>query len=409
VEGCGKPIRVIEQGDCSLSCASDVYFLLWRLVPYEMVKAGFKYTESLKFDYEYGNVETTTYSRDEKNENSNKQSRGGKTDKKTKILPGISPFIFGRFLVQNSVFVTLPQVWPDPVDLVDLPTIFVKPTDEMKGLYNNMIHTFERAIDSREDGHKLYLPMIETGISYMDNPFTYPDVCLKTDDGYAVIWEADHMNPNQILPKEKKLQEVITTEISEGRASIVFVKDTGSTKEGRDVRPRLKHVLEQVPGAKVAILDTNTCKTYERSDWIKNKVLNEGYNIIISSTKLVEVGLDLLFTPSIHFYQFGWSLYTMLQAARRAWRIGQTDECRIFYYAYEDTYQAYMAKLIAQKSKATKAINGDAGSDGLTAMLGGEEDLMTMLIKSVKEGTKLQGSAEEWSVTCSLLKIGLTA
>lgn len=105
----------------------------------------------------------------------------------------------------------------------------------------------------------------------------------------------------------------------------------------------------------------------------------------------------LLQNLTYRHYQFSWSLFTINQSAKRAWRIGQEQECRLFYLAYEDCYQETMAELIAKKNRATAAINGDVSSDGLSAMLGDEGDLQTMLIQSVKKGgTALKGSAEEW-------------
>lgn len=56
-----------------------------------------------------------------------------------------------------------------------------------------------------------------------------------------------------------------------------------------------------------------------------------------------------------------------------------------------------MAEIIAKKAKSTAAISGDVSSDGLSAMLGDEGDLQSMLLQSVKNGTmKLDGVAEDW-------------
>lgn len=381
--------------------AEDIYYLLWRIFPHEMVKSGFKYSEVRRFNEEFGNIETTIYELKDSSEYSNSNSRGG-TRRTEKVLPGISPFIYGKFLVQNTVNVRLIDVWPDPVELVDTPTIFVEMNEELSKIYNDMIFDFERAIYEKEDGYKLYLPMTDYGVAMVDNPFTFPDATYKNLDGKReIIWEAQHLDPSIILPKEKKLQEIIQTEMSEGRKSIVYVRDTGSSVPGRDVRPRLKHVLEQI-GAKVCILDTNTTKTNQRSEWLENKMVNEGYDVCIVSQELVKVGLDLLCTPTLIFYQFSWSLFTINQAARRAWRIGQTEECRLFYLAYSDTHQETMATLIAKKNKATAAINGEVSSDGLSAMLGDEGDLQSMLVNTIKKNGKvLKGSAEDWTASQS--------
>ncbi|MFL0364626.1 helicase-related protein [Pseudobacillus sp. 179-B 2D1 NHS] len=386
--------------------ASDIYFLLWRLFPYEMVKAGYKYSDINRWNYEYGNVEKVTYSSDgsSSTEYTNKQSRGGTRTKSTeKVLPGISPFVFGRFLLQNTVLVRLLDVWPDPVELVNVPTIMVDMDERSKQLYQDMKDTFEHEINNNKGKDKkfnnLWLLYTDTGIAYPDNPHRFPSVNAKGTDGLRHhIWSpVEYMEEDYVTPKEKKLIEIIKGEIEEGRPSIVYVRDTGTSVTDRDIQPRLQKVIEEnVDGAKVAILRNNTTKTDQRSHWLKKKVEKEGHNVIIVSMELVKVGLDLLATPTIIFYQFSWSMFTMGQASKRAWRIGQTEECRLFYLAYANTFQETMALLIAQKNKASSAINGDVSSDGLNAMLGDEGDLQTMLIKSIQNNEKLEGSSEEW-------------
>jgi hypothetical protein len=371
--------------------AEDVYYLLWRLFPNDMVKSGFQYHEVSKFNEEYGNTEKTIHEKNTSEEYSNTNSRGG-VKRSEKVVPGISPFIFGKFMVHNIINVRLKDVWPDPVELVDTPTIFVDMDEELKKNYQQMIHSFESAIDKRDDGYKLYLPMTDYGIAYPDNPFSFPDSELKGE----LIWSALHLDENHLLPKEKKLQEIITNEMEEGRKSIVYVRDTGSSREGRDLRPRLKKVLSKV-GAKVCILDASTTATNKRSEWLKKKIEEEDYDVCIVSQELVKVGLDLLCTPTLIYYQFSWSLFTINQSSRRSFRIGQTEECRLFYLAYRDTFQETMATLIAQKNRATAAINGEVSTDGLSAMLGDDGDLQSMLIESVKSGKKvMRGSTEDW-------------
>lgn len=378
--------------------AEDIYYLLWRLFPANMAATGYSYEEVTKFNEEYGNIEETiVQSKDKGAEYSNTNSRGGERNSRRKVVPGISPFIYGQYLVQNVINVRLKDVWPDPVELVDTPTIFVEMNEELKENNANMLSGFQHAIDSWDNGNQLYLKMTDYGISYPDNPFTFPDAYAKDEEGERrLIWESKPIDPQCTLPKEKKLQEIIQTEIAEGRKSIVYVRDTGTSVSARDLRPRLKHKLEEI-GAKVFVLDTSSTATNNRSDFLKNKIEKEGYDVCIVSQELVKVGLDLLCTPTLIYYQFSWSLFTINQSAKRAWRIGQHQECRLFYLAYKDSFQEQMAELIAKKNRATAAINGESASEaGLSAMLGDEGDLQSMLIQSVKSGTKLKGSAEDW-------------
>lgn len=378
--------------------AEDVYYLLWRLFPQEMVKTGFEFREVTKFNEQFGNIEETIYEPKEESQTySNKASRGGQRTSRKKVVPGISPFIFANYMLENVINVRLTDVWPDPVELVDTPTIMVDMTEEQQEAYNRMIARFEDEIDRREDGFKLYTQMLDYGIAYPDNPINFPDALFKNMNGEReLICTPSQLDSEQTFPKEKKLQEIVQTEIAEGRPAIVYVRDTGSSVSERDIRPRLKAKLEEI-GAKVCILDTTTTATNRRSEWLEKKIVEEGYDVCIVSQELVKVGLDLLCTPTLIYYQFSWSLFTIQQSSRRAWRIGQTEECRLYYIAYKNCYQQYMAELIAKKMVATAMINGDVSSDGLSAMLGDEGDLQSMLLQSVKDGTmKLEGVAEDW-------------
>lgn len=383
--------------------ASDVFYTLWRLYPSKMVKSGFEYSSLMDWNETYGNIERTYYHDGEVVSNVASRGAQGMLDK-TKVVPGISPYVFTQFLMDTTINIRLKDVWPNPVELINVPTILVDMSDEQKQAYEHMKESFEKAIEAAKgtpDVGKLWLSYIRTGNAYPDNMNHYPDYYLDGNEK-DVVWSNGEFRFDEdcIQPKEKKLQEILCTEISEGRPTIIYVSDTGSTVKERDIQPRLQKVAEQVPGAKVAILRTNTVTPPKRSEWLKGQV-NSGVNVIICSQELVKVGLDLLATPTLIFYQLSFSLFTLNQAARRHWRIGQTKQCRTFYLGYRETFQEQMAQLIAQKNKAAEAMNGDATSDGLNAMLGDTGDLQTLLIQNIKSGNQLKGSTEEWTKAAS--------
>lgn len=386
--------------------AEDIYYLMWRMFPGEMVRSGFKYEEVTKFNQVYGNVETTYYGQPEEKEDSNTHSRGGFTKTRTKIVPGISSFVYGEYLFRNVVNVRLLEVWENPVELADIPTVFVPMPDELKEKYTEMINEFDEIIHSGAAyGKTLSSMKLDYGVAYPDNPFTFPSAYFKTqDEGKVLIWKSQLMDPNITLPKEQKLMDIITNERIEGRKSIVYVRDTGSTNKGRDVRPRLKAKLEE-SGAKVCILDTTTTANNNRSEWLKQKIEVEGYDVCIVNQSLVKVGLDLLCTPTLIYYQFHWSLFTINQSAKRAYRIGQTQDCRLFYLAYDDSYQKDMANVIARKNMAASAISGEVSSEGISAMLGQDDDLQTMLLKAINNTNKEDDSDVQQEVSENIQSI----
>ena len=48
----------------------------------------------------------------------------------------------------------------------------------------------------------------------------------------------------------------------------------------------------------------------------------------------MKTGLDLLEFPTIVFMQSGYNVYSLQQAARRSWRIGQKQPVRVIYLGY---------------------------------------------------------------------------
>jgi hypothetical protein len=71
---------------------------------------------------------------------------------------------------------------------------------------------------------------------------------------------------------------------------------------------------------------------------------------------------------AIALYQTGYNPFTMMQAARRAWRIGQSKHCRVYYLHYSSTMQQRAMALMARKAAAMMALDGKLDAEGLAAM-----------------------------------------
>jgi hypothetical protein len=112
---------------------------------------------------------------------------------------------------------------------------------------------------------------------------------------------------------------------------------------------------------------------------------------MICFPKLVSTGLDLFSKVQgghnyncIIFYETGYSLNDMRQAARRAWRIGQPRDCYIYYMYYQGTMQHRAMSLMSKKMAAALALEGEFSEDGLAAMAGDGDEQMA-LAKSMSE------------------------
>src|SRR3989449_5846084 len=105
----------------------------------------------------------------------------------------------------------------------------------------------------------------------------------------------------------------------------------------------------------------------------------------------VQTGLDLLQFPSIFFVQTGYSIYTLRQASRRSWRIGQKERVRVAFFTYSDTAQESCLRLMGKKLLVSLAMEGKLHAEGLQAM-DEDDDLLTAL---ARELVTRQGVGEE--------------
>ena len=75
----------------------------------------------------------------------------------------------------------------------------------------------------------------------------------------------------------------------------------------------------------------------------------------------------------------------MRQASRRAWRVGQTLDCRVFYLYYKHSAQEVVMRLMSRKMLASMSLEGNFDSEGLAALAG--ENIATRN----NEGTRGRG------------------
>lgn len=186
--------------------------------------------------------------------------------------------------------------------------------------------------------------------------------------------------------KERRLVEEIKKELAEGRRCQVFAVYT----QERDVTSRLERILRE-EGISCAIM-RSSIDTSKRESWYERR-LKEGVQVFIAHPKLVETGLDLLFAPTIIFYESGYSLHTLRQASRRSWRIGQRQPVRVKFLCYENTMQAKCLRLMGKKLLVALAMEGKFAGEGLQT-LDEDDDMLTSLAKELVEKNGIGESAD---------------
>ena len=108
--------------------SSGIFHLLYRVVPGLMLKDGKRYRRPSDFDAEYGVVENT-YELKDGDYNSNRRTTKRKT--KSKQLPGVSPLVFSRFLLEYTAFLSLSDMGKNLPDYEEIPV----PLDMPENVY----------------------------------------------------------------------------------------------------------------------------------------------------------------------------------------------------------------------------------------------------------------------------------
>jgi hypothetical protein len=178
-----------------------------------------------------------------------------------------------------------------------------------------------------------------------------------------------------VYAKERQLIAHIKEDLSRGRKCQVYAVYTGK----RDVRGRLERILSK-EGIRVSVLTTQVPPD-QREAWYERQLRN-GMQVCIAHPRLVSVGMDLLWAPSIYFVQTGYSIYTLRQASRRSWRIGQRSNVVVRFLSYNETMQTSCLRLMGKKLLVSLAMEGKFSNEGLQG-LENDDDVLTAMAREL--------------------------
>jgi hypothetical protein len=345
---------------------------------------GLEYGQVAQWMARYGVLERTT----KYHPADNVYSKGKRGGTRVKRKPGVSPAVFSKHLLGETVFVGLQDM------TADLPPITehvdgVKMDPELAEAYGALEGQLlgeVRAALARGD-KSLLGSYVNALLSYPDRPFdNEPIVHPRTGDVIATPLE---LTRDTVYAKERKLIDLVQHNLHRGRHCFVYAVYTGT----RDVTSRLQELLTD-EGIHAEVLRASV-DPEKREEWIRRKV-EDGAEAVIANPKLVQTGLDLYAFPTLSHQQCGYSVYTLRQASRRAWRIGQQSDCRVEYLYYDSTLQQRAMQLMGSKLQASLAIEGRFSEDGLLALVSGT-DMTSALAKALVDGLEGEGVEEMWA------------
>lgn len=343
--------------------ADDLFHLLFRSLPARMIEDGYRpnrqgslTSASMAFMRDHG-VLKDIYS--ESTGSSHKTAKGSKITVRTVKAPGFGPKGVLRCVLPFTVFLKLKDIGGNVLPPYDEEFRDVAMTSDQASAYRQLSGTLtmhlKQALAKRDT------TLLGVVLNVL---LAWPDTCFRSETvkhprtQALLAFTPAQFGELETMPKERELIDICRHEKAAGRKTLVYSVYTGT----RDTTSRLKALLEQ-EGFRVAVLRASV-EASRREDWIAEQ-LDRGIDVLITNPDLVKTGLDLLEFPTIVFMQSGFNVYTLQQAARRSWRIGQKQPVKVIYLGYADTSQMHCLSLMAKKIAVSQSTSGDVPDSGL--------------------------------------------
>jgi hypothetical protein len=346
--------------------ADDLFFLLFRVLTDRMIEDGFKprrngsmASAASAFMAEHG-VLKDIYT--ERNDESHRTAKGKKLSVRTVKAPGFGPKGIHRFVLPFTVFLKLKDiggnVLPAYTEEFRETAMSDKQSGAYRGLSIRLTQELNEALAKRDT--TLLGVVLNVLLAWPDCSFR-PEVVKHPRTGDQLASVPAIFGDEDLMPKEKELIDICLEEKAQNRKVLAYSIYTGT----RDTTSRLKKALEQA-GLKTAVLRSSV-ETSKREEWILDQV-DRGIDVLICNPELVKTGLDLLDFPTIVFLQTGYNVYTLQQASRRSWRIGQTQPVKVIFLGYQGSSQITCLQLMAKKIAVSQSTSGDIPESGLDSL-----------------------------------------
>jgi SNF2 family DNA or RNA helicase len=346
--------------------ATDLFYLLFRALPGRMLEDGYRPSKqgsmtgaAMQFMRDHG-VLKDIYT--EKERGSFKTARGKRETVRTVKAPGFGPQGILRCVLPYTVFLKLKDIGDDVLPPYTEHFREIQMREDQAGHYRRLSGILTDLLNKALAMHDTTLLGVVLNVL-----LAWPECCFRPES-------VRHPRSKELLahcppvfggleptPKEQELTQIVSAQKLRGRRCLVYSIYSGK----RDTTSRLKNLFQQ-EGIKAAVLRSNVSPE-ERENWIAEQV-DRGVDVVISNPELVKTGLDLLDFPTIVFMQSGYNVFTLLQAARRSWRIGQTEPVEVYFLGYAATAQIGCLGLMGKKIAVSQSTSGEMPECGLDVL-----------------------------------------
>ena len=373
--GCAKKVIGLT-GTLINGYSQGIFYLLYRVAPQLMRIDDMKYKSTKEFNDEYG-VTESVYEITNPEYNANRRSVRRKI--REKQLPGVSPLVYSRFLIESTAFLSLhdmgkqlPAYEEIPVELHMTPDVF----KEYRRIEDEFISIMKA---DKKVARRVMSAFMGLLTVYPDQPYGL-DPIVNPTTGATLITPSDQSGPGVLNGKDHWLLRKIREKVSRGDRVIVYTSWIRI-----DTQDKLKKLFT-VNNIKADVL-TASVTPNKREEWVEKRV-KEGVQVLITNPALVETGLDLNDFTTLVYYNISYKLFTLRQSSRRSWRINQrAPRIEVYFLYFKNAMQHRAIRLMASKLAVAGIIEGNFTDEGLAAM-SECQDLTTIMAQELTLGIR---------------------
>jgi Type III restriction enzyme, res subunit len=363
--------------------ADDLFFLLFRLDPGAMIRDGFGYqrgslsSASWAFMRTHGVVKDIYKQREESEERAHRTAKGCSVTHREAKAPGFGPAGVMRYVLPFTTFLKLKEIGGAilPPYQESFENVVMNPVQ--RELYDRFEATLKQELkQALIKGDKSLLGVVLNALLAWPDGCFRPELVMHPHRKVVLASTPAIFDEATPMPKEDRLIGLCRDALQHGRRVLVYTVYTGT----RDTGARLKALLD-AQGFKVAVLRASV-DAVKREDWLLEQV-DRGVQVIVTNPELVKTGLDMLEFPTIVFMQSGYNVYTLQQASRRSWRIGQTLPVAVHYLGYEGSAQMACLSLMAAKIAVSQSTSGEMPESGLDVLNQSGDSIEVALAKQL--------------------------
>lgn len=365
--------------------SSGIFYLLYRIASNFMQEDNKEYNNPAAFNAEYG-VTESVYECEDSEYNNNSRSKKRKV--RERQLPGVSPLVYSRFLIESAVFLSLNDMGKDLPDYEEIPVeLSLSPEiqEEYDRIEGELLHVMRY---DKKAARKVLSKYLQLTLTYPDQPYGHEAILYPLgEDREPIVIPKDTAKQEDLSEKDLMALDIVERKVKNGERILIY---TNWVK--LDTQEKLKNLLSE-KGYRTEILRVNIPPD-KRETWVDDKV-KKGIDVLITNPSLVETGLDLNAFTTLMYYNIGYNLFTFRQSSRRSWRINQTaPRIEVYMLYYKGVMQERALKLMASKLAVATIIEGNLSDEGLAAM-SECQDMTTLLAKELTLG--IQSEVEDLS------------